>query len=258
MINLTPAGERIAGRPGHEGGGWLGLVVAGLLAPQVLPAAVPLAYRPAPPDNPLKGFVPYLRATTNFPHSLEWDYTRLSEVMTGPTNFHWEPFEQKLAAAASRGHQFIARFYLEWPGRATGVPAYLLEAGLTLHRWTNTNTQPLPPALDHTPDYEDPRLRAALTNFIHALGQRYDGDPRLGFMGLGLLGTWGEWHNYPNQKWFASKAVQREVLGVILLLVERRRRLGRVRTDGASRPGQCRRLPRRLSLRTLPDLVLRL
>lgn len=28
--------------------------------------------------------------------------------------------------------------------------------------------------------------------FIHALGQRYDGDPRLGFVGLGLLGTWGE------------------------------------------------------------------
>jgi hypothetical protein len=66
--------------------------------------------------------------------------------------------------------------------------------------------------VDHTPDYEDPRLRAALTNFIHALGARYDGDPRLGFVGLGLLGTWGEWHNYPHDEWFASKAVQMEVM----------------------------------------------
>lgn len=171
-----------------------------------------LSYAPAPPDNPLKGFVPYLRADASFPHSLEWDYTRLSEVMTGPTNFNWAPFEAKLAAAASRGHQFIARFYLEWPGRPTAVPQYLLDAGLKLRTWTNTNTQPFPPAIDHTPDYEDPRLRAALTHFIRAFGERYDGDPRLAFVGLGLLGTWGEWHNSPRDEWFASKAVQTEVM----------------------------------------------
>lgn len=178
-------------------------------------AALPghtLAYAPAPPDNPLKGFVPYLRADATFPHSLEWDYTRLADVMTGPTHFNWAPFEAKLSAAASRGHQFVARFYLEWPGKKTGVPQYLIDAGLLMRRWTNTNTQPFPPAVDHTPDYEDPRLRAALTNFIHALGRRYDGDPRLGFVGLGLLGTWGEWHNYPNDQWFASKTVQCEVM----------------------------------------------
>ncbi len=174
--------------------------------------AAPLTYAPAPPDNPLKGFIPYLGARTNFPHSLEWDYTKLSEVMTGPTNFNWAPFERKLQAAAARGPQFYARFYLEWPGKKTGVPQFLLDDGLKLRTWTNTNTQPWPPAVDHTPDYEDPRLRAALTNFIQALGARYDGDPRLGFIGLGLLGTWGEWHNSPHDEWFASKTVQREVM----------------------------------------------
>jgi len=171
-----------------------------------------LAYAPAPPNNPLKGFVPYLRGDSTFPHSLEWDYSKLSDLMTGPTNFNWAPFEAKLAAAASRGHQFYARFYLEWPGRPTGVPQYLIAAGVQMRTWTNTNTQPHPPAVDHTPDYEDARLRAALTNFIHALGRRYDGDPRLGFVGLGLLGTWGEWHNFPRSEWFASKTVQREVM----------------------------------------------
>ncbi|MCZ7636620.1 MAG: DUF4832 domain-containing protein [Verrucomicrobia bacterium] len=171
-----------------------------------------LAYAPAPPDNPLKGFVAYPREHAGFPHSLEWDYTPLAAVMVGPTEFHWEPFERKLEAARTRGCQFYARFYLEWPGRPTGVPQFLLDAGLTLRTWTNTNTQPFPPAIDHTPDYEDPRLRAALLSFIRAFGARYDGDPRLGFVGLGLLGTWGEWHNHPNDAWFASKTVQREVL----------------------------------------------
>lgn len=66
--------------------------------------------------------------------------------------------------------------------------------------------------MDHTPDYEEPRLREALTNFIHELGWRYDGDPRLGVVGLGLLGTWGEWHNSPHDEWSASKTVQREVM----------------------------------------------
>lgn len=181
--------------------------------PAVLRDAVGnLAYATAPPDNPLKGFVSYPREQTTFPRSLEWDYTRLSDVMTGPTNFHWAPFDRKLDAAAARGCQFIARFYLEWPGKTTGVPRFLLEAGVQLRTWTNTNTQPWPRAVDHTPDYEDPRLRGALTNFIHALGARYDGDPRLGFLELGLLGTWGEWHNHPNNHWFASKPVQREVM----------------------------------------------
>jgi len=174
--------------------------------------AVYLEYAPAPPDNPLKGFVAYPRQQATFPHSLEWDYTRLSDVMTGPTSFHWAPFERKLVAAAQRGCQFIARFYLEWPGRQTGVPRFLLDAGVQLRTWTNTNTQPGPPAVEHTPDYEDQRVRAALTSFIKAFGARYDGDPRLGFVELGLLGKWGEWHDHPNNRWFASKVVQREVM----------------------------------------------
>lgn len=189
--------------------------------------AAPLVYAPAPPDNPLKGFVSYPRQRPSFPCSLEWDYTAVSEVMIGPTQFNWEPLERKLNAAAGRGCQFIARFYLEYPGRPTGVPRFLLEAGVKLRTWTNTNTQPGPPALDHTPDYEDPRLRAALTNFIQAFGARYDGDPRLGFIELGLLGTWGEWHNYPNQQWFASKTVQCEVMDAYQAAFKKTRLLAR-------------------------------
>jgi hypothetical protein len=43
-------------------------------------------------------------------------------------------------------------------------------------------------------------------------GKKYDGDPRVGFLTAGLLGTWGEWHTYPKSELFASKAVQREVM----------------------------------------------
>lgn len=192
------------------------LAVAWFGLPAQLAAGEPMVFRPeyapAPADNPLKGFVPYAGRGPAFPHSLEFQYLPLAALMVGPTNFHWAPLERLLDDIASRGCQGVFRVYLEYPRKPSGVPKYLLEAGLTLHAWTNTNTQPLPPALDHTPDYEDPRLRAALTNFIAALGARYDGDPRLGFITAGLLGTWGEWHCHPHTEWFASKAVQAEVM----------------------------------------------
>jgi len=170
------------------------------------------AYAPAPADNPLKGFVPYAGQGRAFPHSLEFNYLPLASLMTGPTNFNWTPMEQLLDGIAARGCQSVFRIYLEYPRKPSGVPEYLVKAGVKVRAWTNTNTQPFPPALDHTPDYEDPRLRAALTNFIAALGARYDGDPRIGFITAGLLGTWGEWHCYPHTEWFASQTVQTEVM----------------------------------------------
>lgn len=196
--------------------GVLALLVAGSLSVVRAAGAAPVVFRPAsapaPADNPLKGFVPYAGQGREFPHSLEFQYLPLAAVMTGPTNFNWAPLERLLDDVASRGCQTVFRFYLEYPRKPSGVPQHLIAAGLELRRWTNTNTHPLPPAIDHTPNYEDPRLRAALTNFIAALGARYDGDPRIGFITAGLLGTWGEWHCYPHTEWFASKAVQAEVM----------------------------------------------
>ncbi len=192
------------------------LITIGFLPVAVVLAGAPVvfqpAYAPGPADNPLKGFVPYAGQGREFPHSLEFGYLSLAAVMTGPTNFNWAPLERLLDGIAARGCQSVFRFYLEYPRKPSGVPEYLVAAGVKLRAWTNTNTQPLSPALDHTPDYEDPRLRTALVNFISALGARYDGDPRIGFITAGLLGTWGEWHCYPHSEWFASKTVQAEVM----------------------------------------------
>lgn len=193
-----------------------GLALAWMLVAFAAVGADPVVFRPAyapgPADNPLKGFVPYAGQGRGFPHALEFGYLPLASMMTGPTNFDWVPMERLLNDVASRRCQSVFRVYLEYPRKVSGVPKYLLQSGVMLRTWTNTNTRPHPPAIDHTPDYEDPRLRAALTNFVAALGARYDGDPRLGYVTAGLLGTWGEWHCYPRSEWFASKAVQSEVL----------------------------------------------
>ena len=78
--------------------------------------------------------------------------------------------------------------------------------------WLNTNTDPFPPQKVRTPDYSDPKLRMALQSFIASMGEKYDGDPRIGYITAGLLGTWGEWHTYPREELMASKEVQAEVM----------------------------------------------
>jgi len=162
----------------------------------------------SPTDNPLKGFMPYAGSYTTFPYSMEWSYLPLRALMSGPTNFDWSGLETLLNKVAGRGHQTVFRVYLDYPGTSTGIPQYLLDAGLATHSYTDygNNGQSV------SPDYENPLLRQALTNFVAALGAGYDGDPRIAFITVGLLGFWGEWHTYPHTDWFASTTVQDEVL----------------------------------------------
>ncbi len=174
---------------------------------------VKLEYAPAPIANPLKGLVPYAGDTNrNFPHSMEFNYVAFADLVKGYEEFDWQPLETLLNEIAGRGHQAVFRIYLEYPGKTNVIPKFLVEDGLRVHKYLNTNTQPFPPAKIETPDYEDPNLRKALKNFIAALGKKYDGDPRIGFITAGLLGTWGEWHTYPKEELFASKTVQAEVM----------------------------------------------
>lgn len=167
----------------------------------------------SPVDNPLKGLVPYARPTPGrFPHSMEFSYLGLAELMNGPESFDWKPLEKLLNDVASRGNQTVVRVYMEYPGKENGIPKFLVEQGLKVHTYLNTNTQPFPPTQVSTPDYHDKNLRRALTNFIEAWGKKYDGDPRIGFITAGLLGTWGEWHTYPREDLWAPKETQIEVM----------------------------------------------
>ncbi|MEO8268378.1 MAG: DUF4832 domain-containing protein [Aureliella sp.] len=174
---------------------------------------VELQYAPSSVANPLKGLVPYASDTNvHFPHSMEFNYVGFADLVKGYDEFDWRKLEDLLDEISGRGHQAVIRIYLEYPAKTNVIPKFLLDDGLKVHKYLNTNTQPLPPAQIETPDYEDEHLRRALKNFIAAFGKKYDGDARIGFITAGLLGTWGEWHTYPRSELFASKTVQAEVM----------------------------------------------
>lgn len=171
----------------------------------------PLKYQPAPVANPLKGLVPYswLSKANRFPHSMEFEYIAFNKLMTGPNEFNWKPVEKILDAGASRRHQMVLRIWLEYP-KQNGIPQFLEKRGLKVIEWTD-DSGTFEGKL-RTPDYKDPRLHKALKTFIAEFGKKYDGDSRIACITAGLIGNWGEWHNYPRAEIMPDKTLQTLVM----------------------------------------------
>ncbi|MEM7456210.1 MAG: DUF4832 domain-containing protein [Planctomycetota bacterium] len=168
-----------------------------------------LNYAPSPPDNPMKGLVPYwdqADAPNSLPCSIEFNYFALSELMTGPNSFDWGPVEELLDTVSGRGRQATFRVYTEFPGRRMSIPQYLIDEGTEMFEYV-VDGEP-----HWTPDYRDQGLQDAILAFITAFGERYDGDPRIAFLTAGMLGQWGEWHDYPRSDLFATPEFQAQVL----------------------------------------------
>lgn len=188
--------------------------------PELTAAWTNLAAGTEPDVNPLKGFMPFAPeaghrpdwADPDFPHSMEWFYIPVNSVVTGPDTYDYTLLEQWLNDIASRGHHAAFRFYLDYPGRPTGVPSYLLGPGGVEQRKYDDHDNH---GKSFSPNYDDPRLLTMLTNFIQALGKKYDGDRRIGYLSLGLFGFWGEWHTWPyivTPNWMPNEASQKAVL----------------------------------------------
>lgn len=203
----------------------LALAAAAVAAPALGAASAPpsaagtpgwtaLAAGSEPQSNPLKGFIPYQGSYSTFPYTMEWAYFPVNAVMSGPNTFNWSQVDSVLNDIASRGHQTAFRFYLDYPTKPSGIPQYLINGGLTTHSYNDYGNN----GVSVSPNYDDPNLRTAMDQFIAALGARYDGDARVGFVQAGLLGFWGEWHTYPyngtngQPDWFASSATQGQIL----------------------------------------------
>ncbi|GAA0908972.1 DUF4832 domain-containing protein [Virgisporangium aurantiacum] len=160
----------------------------------------PLTAAPSPLDNPLKGFARFYFPGDNqnqgYPRSLAWSYFGLSEVMTSATNcatYDWSIVDNALTEIASYGNQAAIRFYMEYPGGTGSHPGNAIPHCFDGHVAYRNNTF----WGTVSPDYDSPYLLTAVSNFVAAFGARYDGDPRIGFINLGIVGLWGEWHTWP-------------------------------------------------------------
>jgi hypothetical protein len=156
-------------------------------------------------ENPLRGFFPYRGEYDSFPHSLEFFYIPLKYLIEDFNSYIFDDFlEPWLDDIVSRNHQAIFRVYLDYPDEPTGIPDFLLN-GLTTYSYDEFGG-------GISPDYTNDTLISTLEDFIGELGKHYDGDIRIGFIQIGLLGHWGEWHTYPHEEWFPNETIQNRIL----------------------------------------------
>lgn len=150
-----------------------------------------LTYSQSPVNNPIKGIAGNMSTISdgeknNIPHSLFFSNFSLRDCVTASNTYNWTDLEDNIALATNDGSQIVVRFVIDMPGSSTWIPQYLLDAGL----WTTSYDDG---GVSLWPDYTNGLLRGCLTNFIAQFGSIYDGDPRIAFVQMGLIGNYGEW-----------------------------------------------------------------
>lgn len=174
---------------------------------------VELRYQTQTNLAPLKG----LEIEYNRNNTFEWRYLSLRKVMTGPNEFDWSYLESSLEKTGSQGRHQIIRPVLDLYSPQHYLPTYLTNRPGATHLIEIPQTFFGYPKGGIVPVYSHADTRAAITNFITAFAAKYDGDPRIGFIEVGLLGTWGEWWNINMSTWpqtIVPPDLANEVLGL--------------------------------------------
>jgi len=160
-------------------------------------------YNPtASAGNPLKGLVVnpgfsnFDSDATSIDASLDHYYVGLKEVLVADPDvvgleaaFDWTALEERLEESKKRRRHAVLTFQGHYPGKPlqATMPKYLLDMNITRHNYPEFLGGGV------SPDYGDPMLLRALQQFVQQFGAKYDGDLRIGFINLALLGFWGEW-----------------------------------------------------------------
>lgn len=165
---------------------------------------------PGPVTNPLKGYAPYVEegGLKGVPSTMTFYETSWRELEPREGDYRFAEWESRtFRAPAVKDKRTVLRVYLDYPNKEVALPQWLIDAGVKMIPYSDAGI-----GKGLSPDYADPRLRAAMAKLIAAMGRRWDGDPQVAYVQLGLLGHWGEWHTYPRDELFAPAAVQKEVV----------------------------------------------
>ena len=156
--------------------------------------------------------------------ALEFSYIQPCKLVTGKENgelqYDWSFFEDKLSAAASRGHQMVVRLPLCYPSNqnncidvkgGTYVPDYIRALANYKESFA---ANPGGDGPTWYPDWSHSELQWFVKQFYTDLAARYNNDPRIAFIEVGF-GHWGEYHTYGTTPQFGvnfpSRAYQCEL-----------------------------------------------
>lgn len=206
-----------------------------LLLPLVASAIdVALPAGPGPVTNPLKGYAPYMDSApaTDVPFTMAFYETSWRELEPQDGDYRFAQWEAgTMRSPAAKDKRVVLRVWMDYPNQPVGVPQWLIDAGVKMNPYDDKEV-----GKGLSPDYGDPRLRSALAKLIAAMGKRWNKDPQVAYIQLGLLGHWGEWHTWPREELFAPDAVQREVIDGMRAAFPDKPLMGRTATGYLSQP----------------------
>ena len=136
-------------------------------------------------------------------------YVPWRELETADQVFDFDGFESRHLDPISQIYpdaSFVLRPVADYPdGPGSGIddwyvggepnrdyPAFLEQPPLNIGANNYTSCDGDGPG--RAPDWNHPAFQAQALELVNALAQRYDGDPRITAIQVGLLGLWGEWH----------------------------------------------------------------
>ncbi|OGV59821.1 MAG: hypothetical protein A2X45_14085 [Lentisphaerae bacterium GWF2_50_93] len=151
-----------------------------------------------PVVNPGKGWVVYGGSTKNHCKDAldvcSSAYTRFcwSQLESEEGKFNWEPIDRELRDWDSAGKQFGFGVMCEsfHSGMKYSTPKWVFDLGAPSIAYDGEKVK----GQIALKKWDNPIFLEKLSNFLAAMGKRYDGDPRISFIDIRSYGQWGEGH----------------------------------------------------------------
>jgi hypothetical protein len=158
--------------------------------------------------NPFKGFAPWVGGSNPVYEAKLQEATygwRDLEPQKG--TYKWSVLERNWGNIAITGKRVGFRVAAEIPGSGQDdLPQWLIDEGVAMRPYSIDGETGL------LPDWDDPKFLAAHHDFIMALGEKYDQDPRVAWIDIGSYGFWGEWHVWMNEALAAKQSTKQAIL----------------------------------------------
>jgi hypothetical protein len=164
---------------------------------------------PGPLDNPLKGWCPYtIAGPIHQPYSMVFLYVPWKDLEPREGQYAFDAWEREAwNVEAARGKHVVFRVFADYPNRPRAIPDWLVDAGVKTTAYDEKEV-----GKGTAPDYNDPRVVTAMERLITAMGKRYNANPRVAFIQVGLLGFWGEMHTWPRAELYANADTERRII----------------------------------------------
>jgi hypothetical protein len=158
--------------------------------------------------NPFKGFAPWIgNANPVYETKLQQATFGWRDIEPQQGSYNWSLLERNWGNISQTGKRVGFRVASEIPGSGQNdTPQWLIDQGIEMRPYSIDGMQ------GEAPDWDDSLFLAAHRDFIMALGQRYDLDPRVAWIDIGSYGFWGEWHVWMNESLAATQATKQSIL----------------------------------------------